>query len=183
MGSIFANPRTKSAARKTYRSTSPRVAGIEFKHPIQHEERLQIKMSNYIKREYPQVILIGDFAAGLELTDKQRIKMMAMRSEDGQPDISIDYPSRGYHGLRIEIKKEGTVVYRKDGKLRKQPYKRVYWVRGRKFIHAGDHLAEQAATLKKYNDMGYLGRFGIGEQKIIQLIDWYMERPQNAEMF
>lgn len=153
-------------------------------HPVRHEEKLQIRISNYIKREYPQVILIGDFAAGLNLTDSQRIKMMAMRSEDGQPDISIDYPSRGYHGLRIELKVEGTKIYKKDGKtLRKDPYSRTYWVRGRRFIRSGDHLAEQAATLKKYNDMNYYARFAIGEELAIRLIDWYMQRPKPTTLF
>lgn len=179
MGSVFANPRLRPSKVKTYRQPAPAAAGFAV-HPVRHEERLQIRISNYIKREYPQVILVGDFAAGLDLTDNQRKKMMAMRSEDGQPDISIDFPSRGYHGLRIEIKKEGTHVYRKDGKLRKQPYKRKYWVGTKCFIRTGDHLAEQAATLQKYNDMGYFARFGIGEEKIIQLIDWYMCRPQNV---
>src|SRR5437016_2749060 len=96
------------------------------------------------------------------MTRNQRMIMMSMRSDDGQPDISIDFPSRGFHGLRIELKKEGTVLYNKDGTLRKQPYIRRYKANGKVFIKRGDHLAEQTSLLKKYNDQGYFARFAIG---------------------
>lgn len=110
--------------------------------------------------------------------------MMKLRSDDGQPDISVDEPKRGYHGLRIELKAEGTVIYKKDGKtLRKQPYTRKYRLNGRLFIKRGDHLAEQAAMLQKYNRKGYFARFCIGYDKAVRLIDWFMERPQNIELF
>lgn len=147
------------------------------------EENLQVKICNYIRRTYPNVVFVSDFAAGLNMTDGQRIKMIAMRSDDGQPDISIDYPSRGYHGLRIELKKDGTVIYNKDGTLRKQTYTRKYKRNGRFYIKKGDHLAEQAALLQKYNDLGYLARFAVGFDNAIKLIDWYMERPQQETLF
>lgn len=127
-------------------------------------------------------MFVSDYAAGMELTNNQRIKMMAMRSDDGQPDISIDFPSRGYHGLRIELKKEGTVIYKKDGTLRKASYKRTYKKNGKLFIKTGDHIQEQVDALKKYNANGYLARFAIGYDNAIKLIDWYMERPLAQEL-
>jgi hypothetical protein len=145
------------------------------KHHQKKEENIQLRISKYIKKTYPEVILIGDFAAGMDLTDNQRIRMMTMRSEDGQPDISIDYPSRGYHGLRIELKKEGTVLYKKDGTLRSQKYTRRL---KNGMIKRGDHLKDQAATLEKYNKLGYLGRFAIGYESAKKLVDWYMCNEQ-----
>lgn len=148
------------------------------------EQNIQLRVCNYLRREYPDVIFLSDYAAGLNLTDHQRMVMRAMRSDDGAPDIAIDYPSRGYHGLRIELKAEGTVIYKKDGKtLRKAPYTRKYAKNGKLFIKRGDHLAEQAAMLRKYNEQGYLGRFCVGFDKAKTLIDWYMERPENSSLF
>lgn len=149
------------------------------------EQNLQCRVIRYICKEYPDKgIVYSDYAAGVNLTDHQRREMMAQRSEDGMPDIYIDYPSRGFHGLRIELKAEGTHIYKKDGKtLRKTPYTRRYIRNGKLFIKRGDHLAEQAAVLQKYNQLGYFGRFAIGYDAATQLIDWYFERPKNAQIF
>ena len=147
------------------------------------EETLQLQVCRYIRREYPHVIFCSDFAAGLDLRPTQRIKMMAMRSDDGQPDISIDFPSRGFHGLRIELKKEGTILYKRDGSLRKQPYTRRYKLGGKIMVKRGDHLAEQATMLDKYRHMGYCAEFAVGFDEAIRLIDWYFERPEQSELF
>jgi hypothetical protein len=76
---------------------------------VKHEQSLQLRVCRYLKRNYPQVPFIADFAAGMKMTRNQRMIMMSMRSDDGQPDISVDYSSRGYHRLRIELKKGGSL--------------------------------------------------------------------------
>lgn len=145
------------------------------------EENLQVRVCNYLRKNHPDIIFCSDYAAGLKLTDWQRIQMMKMRSHDGQPDISIDHPSRGFFGLRIELKSEGTKIYKKDGvTLRKQPYVRRY---KNGTVKRGDHLAEQAETLKKYNDIGYFARFGIGYNDTIKLIRWYLDLPEQTSLF
>ncbi len=145
------------------------------------EENLQVRVCNYIRKHYPLAMFHADYAAGLKLTDWQRIQMMKMRSHDGQPDISLDYPSRDYHGLRIELKAEGTKIYKKDGTtLRKQPYVRRY---RNGTVKRGDHLAEQADTLMKYNRLGYCARFGIGYDATIKLVRWYMDEPEQGSLF
>ncbi|MBS4040368.1 MAG: hypothetical protein KGZ81_07175 [Flavobacteriales bacterium] len=149
-------------------------APTNFKpHKKRTEENIQLRVSNYIRKNYPHVIFVSDYAAGLNLTNGQRMRMMAMRSHDGQPDIMIDAARHGYHGLRIELKKEGTVIYKRNGELRKQPYTRKYKSGGKIFIKKGDHLADQAAMLERYNKEGYLARFAIGYENAIKLIDGY----------
>ena len=103
--------------------------------------------------------------------------MMKTRSDDGMSDLHILTPSRGYHGLVIELKKDGVVVYKKDGTLRKSPYTRRF-KDGR--IKRGDHLAEQAAYLQRMNDMGYFARFSIGFDNFKKLVDWYFENEQTS---
>ena len=139
-------------------------------------------MCNWLRREFPDLIFVSDYAAGLNLTNTQRMKMATMRSHDGQPDISIDYAAHGYHGLRIELKAEGTVLYKRDGTLRKQPYKREYKRNGQLFIKRGDHLQEQADMLKRYMDAGYLGRFCVGETDFKRMVNWYMGRPEQTSL-
>lgn len=131
---------------------------------------------------YPAAIVVCDYAAGLNLKDTDRMQMMKTRSEDGQPDVSVDYPSRGYHGLRLELKAEGVVIFKKDGKLRAAPYTRKYKRGGKLFIKRGDHLQEQAATLNKYNKLGYYANFSVGWLQTKRIIDWYFQN-ENASLF
>lgn len=168
---------------------NPSTEAAPRKYKQHQEQNIHVRVCNYIRRKYPDVIFCSDYAAGLELTSNQRILMMTLRSDDGQPDISIDHPAdrtvggvlQHFHGLRIELKKEGTAIYKRDGKtLRKSPYTRSYIRNGKRFIKTGDHLAEQAAMLQKYNRAGYLGRFCIGFDKATQLIDWYMGTQNNT---
>lgn len=166
---------------RTYRRPSL-TASSTSNHPKRAEMQLTLKACRYIKETYPQAIVLHDFAAGLNLKDSDRMQMMATRSEDGQPDLSVDYPSRGYHGLRLEIKAEGVVIFKKDGKLRAAPYTRKYKKSGKLFIKKGDHLQEQAATLRKYNNMGYYGNFAVGWLQLKRIIDWYFKN-ENASLF
>lgn len=145
----------------------------------QTEENVQRRLCNYIKRRYPEAIFFAD-GSGVKMSDTKRIAMTAMRSHgDRIPDLIIDFPSRGYHGARFEVKPEGTVIYNKDGTLRKQSYVRRF---KNGTIKRGDHLAEQAATLQKYNDQGYFARFIIGYDDGVRKIDYYFAN-ENASLF
>lgn len=162
---------------------------VARKYKKKTEESEQVKACRWLNKTYPHVIFFSD-AIGIKMSDTQRIAMMKMRSDGGQPDISIDFPvtrvlasgkTVTYHGLRIEFKPTGSVIYKKDGKtLRKQPYTRKYRRNGKIWIKKGDHLAEQAAMLEKYNSMGYLGRFTIGLEAFIKLVTWYMGDEQQT---
>jgi hypothetical protein len=143
------------------------------------EESVQIRVCNYLRKYYPGIIFFSD-ASGVKMSDTQRINLARMRSESGVPDLVIDHPSRGYHGLRLELKQEGTTIYKRDGELRKQPYTRRF---KNGVIKRGDHLAEQASLLTKYNEMGYFARFAVGYENAVKLIDWYFERPAQQELF
>ena len=181
MGSVFSPRQTKQPPRKRrpvfMRTKTPQAT---TKHVRRKEEGVQLRICHYLKKTYPQAVFICDYAAGLNLTDGQRIKMMKMRSDDAMSDINILTPSRGYHGLIIELKEEGVVIYKKDGTLRKSTYRRKYYRNNKLFIKTGDHIAEQAAYLEKMNKKGYLGRFAIGYDKAKALIDWYFMNEQTT---
>lgn len=145
----------------------------------QTEEGLQKRCCNYITRTYPHIIFFSD-GSGIHMSDTKRMSMTSMRSKgDRIPDVIIDHASRGFYGARFEVKPEGTVIYKKDGTLRKQPYVRKF---KNGTIKRGDHLAEQAATLHKYNEAGYFARFTVGFEDFKKKLDWYMEN-ENASLF
>lgn len=78
----------------------------------------------------------------------------------------IFYPSRGYHGLLLELKPEGTSVIIKigpeKGTLTKDP-----------------HIRSQMHVLDDMEKLGYCARMVVGEKEAQDTIDWYMERPEN----
>jgi hypothetical protein len=181
MGSIYSTTRQQPPRRRRFAFRHPKENGTTpGKHVKRNEESVQMRIATYIKRTYPHAVFICDYAAGFDMTDNQRMKMMHMRSDEGMSDLHIFTPSRGFHGLIIEIKQEGVVVYKKDGTLRKSGYKRRM-KNGQ--IKIGDHLQEQAAYLLKMNSLGWVGRFGIGYDKCKILIDWYFENEQSTLPF
>lgn len=152
----------------------------KFKKQV--EESLTRRCANYTRRMYPHLIFFAD-ASGVKMSDSKRISMTAMKSKGFRvPDKIILYASRGYHGACFELKKEGTVIYNKDGTLRKQSYKKVYKKYGKEWVVSGDHLAEQADSLRRLNEAGYFARFVVGFDDYVKKLDWYMEN-ENAELF
>lgn len=148
------------------------------KHRRQYEEGEQQMFINWLRREFPHVIVFCD-VIGEDLTDSGRMLAHAMRTRRGIPDVTILFPSREFHGACFEFKKTGTAIYKRDGKtLRKQSY-RYKDRRGK--VHVGDHLAEQAATLLELHKNGYFARFAVGLDNAKRLFRWYMEIPEEPE--
>jgi len=162
-----------------YTVTMPAMTQKPKRYKKQVELSLTRQCARYVRTTYPHVLFFCD-ASGVNMSDTMRIAMSEMRAKDLRVlDFVIDYPSRGYHGARFEIKPEGTVIYNKDGSLRKQPYIRRF---KNGSIKRGDHLAEQAASIMRYNEAGYFSRFTVGFQVFKQMVDWYMEN-ENASLF
>ena len=62
-----------------------------------------------------------------------------------------------YHGLFIELKKEDTKIYKKDGTL-----------------VANEHIREQYDTMQQLRQAGYYADFACGRNAAKSLIDWYL---------
>ena len=80
-----------------------------------------------------------------------------MRSCSGLPDIMIFEPRRSYYGLFLEVKKEGSVVFKKDGDIR-----------------SDKHLKEQEEILFQLQQKGYFAQFVIGFDEAKSIIDYYL---------
>jgi hypothetical protein len=84
---------------------------------------VQLQVADYLRRQYPDALWRSDYASGLKLTMAQAVQHKRLQSGRGWPDIQIMEPSSvfygDYSGLFIELKREGVVIWNKDGSLRK----------------------------------------------------------------
>lgn len=124
---------------------------------MKNEESLQIAVCKYMKLQYPKVLFACDLSSGLKLTMGQAVKAKQMRESRGYPDLIVFSANGGYHGLAIELKKEGTKITRRDGHL-----------------IADEHVREQAEVLQRFLDQGYQAGFSIGFEQAKKAIDTYL---------
>lgn len=121
------------------------------------EAELQKQVAIYIRMQYPDVIFHSDFGSGVKLTPWQaKMQKMQNGGRRAWPDMVLAEPVGKYHGLFIELKKEGTRLKKKNGD----------W--------ASEHIAEQDAVLSELNDKGYKAEFAIGFEQALNLIDDYL---------
>lgn len=121
------------------------------------EAELQKQVAIYIRMQYPDVIFHSDFGSGVKLTPWQaKMQKMQNGGRRAWPDLFLAEPVGKYHGLFVELKKEGTRLKKKNGD----------W--------ASEHIAEQDAVLSELNDKGYKAEFAIGFEQALNLIDDYL---------
>lgn len=116
------------------------------------------QVAYYIRAAYPRIIFHFDYA-GSNLSKAQAGKMKSIQGKRGWPDLFIAEPGKRfkYHGCFIELKAEGTRVFKKNG----EP--------------ADDHIAEQYNMLQDLESRGYMAEFGVGFDQVKQIIDKYMK--------
>lgn len=146
------------------------------------ELELQAQVADYIRLQYPDVIFHSDFGSGIKLTMGQAIKQKRLNGgRRAWPDMFIAEPrpaSRintniknwgdineifdNFHfaefGLFIELKKEGTRIFKKDGTL-----------------VSDEHIREQFDMLHDLRARGYAAEFACGFDEAKKLIDDYMK--------
>ena len=135
------------------------------------ELELQAQVADYIRLQYPSVIFHSDFGSGIKLTMGQAIKQKRLNGgRRSWPDMFLAEPDIGktdgskrcafkkiWFGLFIELKREGTRIFKKDGKL-----------------VADEHIREQFDMLHDLRARGYAAEFACGFDEAKKLIDDYM---------
>lgn len=140
----------------------------------QYESSLQMRVAEYLCRQYPDVQFHSDFGSGVKLSKIQAVTQLRQNGyRRGWPDMFIAepkietaiHPRYGFgggvknaifHGLFLELKKEGTRMRKKNGD----------W--------ASEHIAEQAEVLLKLRKAGYAAEFAIGFDEAVRIIDKYL---------
>jgi len=120
------------------------------------EKTLHKAVCEYIRYQYPGVLFNSDLAGSMKLTIGQAVAMKALRSNRGFPDLAIYEPKGKYHGLFIELKKDGEKIYKKD------------------YTPVSDHVKEQLDCLIQLRRRGYATSFCIGFDATKKIIDDYM---------
>lgn len=115
-------------------------------------------IADYLRYQYPTVIYRFDLAADLKLTMGQASKHKRLQRYRGYPDLFIAEPKGAYHGLYLEIKKDGVRIFKQDGTL-----------------VSDEHIREQFDMLADLRQHGYAAEFAIGFEGAKKLIDDYMK--------
>ena len=134
------------------------------------ESNLSLKVSEYMQRQYPQITYRFDIA-DMKLTMPQAKRMKQLQGENsrGYSDMFIAFPTKHYHGLFIELKRDVSEVFLKDMKTyRKKTVKK-------NGVFAYDHIQEQVKFLTKMNKLNYKAVFGFGFENIKNIIDNYIK--------
>lgn len=122
------------------------------------EESIHAAVCRYISLQYPNVIFRTDMG-GIRLTIGQAMKLKKLHSGRSYPDLFIAEARGGYHGLYLELKKDFSEVFKRDGSLRDLP-----------------HIQEQQRMLWKLQERGYCALFACGFDDAKGLIDNYLKQ-------
>jgi hypothetical protein len=130
----------------------------------QREKVIQKALMGTLRREFPFVVdFFNDWAAGAYLTQGQSSQRRALSSGKGWADFFLPWPSRGFHGMFLEIKREDIKIYRRDGNL-----------------VADEQIRTEAAFLERMNRLHYFARFGVGMEGCERLLRWYLNPGYKA---
>ncbi len=123
----------------------------------QLEYKLQVEVTSYIRKKYPDVLFLSDTVAAVLLTYPQAIRNRNIQHPTFRcPDLLIFESRRGFCGLFIELKVASP--FKKDGVS----------------LYSDQHLREQWASLELLQKKGYHASFQWEYDKIISLLDWYL---------
>lgn len=114
-------------------------------------------LATYLRLQYPKLLYHYDLA-GLSLSQAQAGMMKAIQGGRGWPDLNIVEAKGVYAGFFLEIKKNGTKLYKKDGMTPTTP-----------------HIEEQMEVLDKLRKKRYYAEFGIGLDDCMEQINNYLK--------
>lgn len=146
---------------------------------IKKEEILHLKVCDYLRKNYPDVLFRTDFSSGMKMTPGQAAKHKKFQKSRAWPDLFIAKPTMkikynyyageqfldGYAGLFLELKAEGVKLYKKNGQM-----------------VANKHYHEQAEMLEKLHLNGYVAKFAVGYDEAIKIITDYLGEPKHKEI-
>lgn len=125
------------------------------------EENLHLKICDYLRKNYPDVLFRTDFSSGMKMSPGQAVKHKKFQKSRAWPDLFIAESNTLASGLFLEIKAENVIVFNMNGKVRKNK-----------------HLIEQDKMLKELRKKGYRARFAIGYEQAIFEIQQYLGEPK-----
>lgn len=142
-----------------FKSAKPmKIERPELKKITELEVHNQV--CKYLKAQYPNVMFLSDFAAGIKMSIGMASRQSLQKSNHAFPDIMIFEPRGGYHGLFLEVKKDNGIFYKGTDNIKKN-----------------NHVEEQQECLNLLVKKGYRATFGCGFEDCKLIIDQYMLHP------
>ena len=146
---------------------------------IKKEETLHLKVCDYLRKNYPNVLFRTDFSSGMKMSPGQAAKHKKFQKSRAWPDLFIAKPEKDifrdsfsgdkyfefFAGLFLELKAEDTKLYKKNGEM-----------------VANKHYREQAEMLKKLRSNRYAAYFAVGYDQAIQIITDYLGEPKHKKV-
>lgn len=141
------------------------------------EENLHLKICDYLRKNYPDVLFRTDFSSGMKMSPGQAAKHKKFQKSRAWPDLFIaksgvvEFKEDGLiahlrkNGMFLELKADGTKLYKKNGEM-----------------VANKHYREQAEMLDKLNESGYYARFAVGYDQAIRIITDYLGEPKQKKV-
>lgn len=125
------------------------------------EKELQNSICKYLKLAYGNKIRFHSDMSGTYLSGKWSLMKdnKNNNSHSGYPDLIIYEKRNGYMGLALELKKDGSSPFKKDGSLRKD-----------------QHLEEQQQWLDVFTEIGFKAQFIVGFDSAKFTIDNYLKK-------
>lgn len=115
------------------------------------------QVCDYVRLKWPDAIFNSD-GAGNNLSRAQAGMAKMLRCSAGFPDWFLAQPMGRYHGLFLELKREGVKLCLKDGCA----------------LVSHEHIHQQEYMLEMLQKQGYAADFAVGVEEAIMKIDWYM---------
>jgi len=133
-----------------------------FEKYLGKEDILQRQVIEYLELKYK----VTPICMGTEGKKSafERFKFKWMGGRKGVSDLFIPVSICGYHGLFIELKKEGAKIFKKDGTL---------------YASNKEHHQRQLDFIDEMMQLGYWSNMCIGFEATKEFIDQYMNMKEN----
>lgn len=126
-----------------------------------NEHSVYERVATEMEHKHPDVVVHFDFGTGLRLPIGVAMKQKRINKKRGYPDFFLAKASSNYHGLFLEIKKEGEFVHYQKGEMKGS-------------LKEDEHIVEQEAMLRKLRSEGYMAEFAVGFDESMELIEMYL---------
>lgn len=141
------------------------------------EENLHLKICDYLRKNYPDVLFRTDFSSGMKMSPGQAAKHKKFQKSRAWPDLFIAESgvvkfkegnlivNLRKNGMFLELKADGVKLYKKNGEM-----------------VANKHYREQAEMLRKLRNGNYYAEFAIGYKDAIEQIHEYLGKPKHKKV-
>ena len=121
---------------------------------LKEEDYIQNAVMNYIESKYKIQAIPCNTESGK--TPFEQLKFKVMGGRTGILDLFVPVAKGGYHGLFLELKKEGAKVFKKNGD-----------------VIADKTIKGQYEQILIHRSNGYMAEFGIGLDDSTRIVDEY----------